>query len=98
MERLIGEYLGVPDRSRKDQSLSHPSIHSFGYCFTNLSDSVTQALTETGEAAKYDPPRRQVKGQTVFVARDQLGSHAVLNVGPSTFLQFIIELQFATPS
>jgi hypothetical protein len=70
--------------------------HSYGleYCYTNLTESVTQALTETGVAAPNDPPRRQVVGQTVFVEQESLGSHAVKNVGSSTFLQFIVEFKY----
>jgi len=67
--------------------------HHLEYCFTNLTQSTTQALNDKGEATE-DEPNLQRVGQTVFVNMDSLGSHAVRNVGPSTFLQFIVEFKY----
>ncbi|KAG7354743.1 hypothetical protein IV203_004099 [Nitzschia inconspicua] len=71
-------------------------MHRLEYCFTNLTESTTQALMETGEDDSMELPRHQVAGQTVFVERNSLGSHGVRNVGASLFLQFIVEFKFAT--
>lgn len=65
--------------------------HTHAYMFTNLATSETIELDEAG--AKVGEARRQVDGQTVFVQRDALGSHGVLNSGETTFLQFIVELK-----
>jgi hypothetical protein len=66
--------------------------HKSHYCFTNLTESTTQALNEKGEFE--GDPSLQVEGQTIYVPKDLLGEHAVLNVGSSTFLQFIVEFKY----
>jgi hypothetical protein len=68
--------------------------HTLEYCFTNLSKSVTQALSESGEPMDGEFPKEQVAGQTIYLDRRSLGSHAVWNVGSTTFLQFIVEFKF----
>jgi hypothetical protein len=67
-------------------------VHKCHYCFTNLTESVTQALDEKGEFV--GDPSLQVEGQTIYVTKDLLGEHAVLNVGSTTFLQFIVEFKY----
>jgi hypothetical protein len=67
----------------------HTHVHP--YLFTNLAASETVELDETG--ATVGEARRQVAGQTIFVQRDSLGSHGVLNSGKTTFLQFIVEFK-----
>jgi hypothetical protein len=74
------------------QEQCHFHVHKLKYCFTNLSESVTQALDEDGK--EVGSPNPQTKGQTVYVDKESLGSHAVLNVGSTTFLQFIAEFKF----
>jgi hypothetical protein len=67
-------------------------VHRLRYFFTNVSrESDTQELSETGQMV--GSPRRQVRGQTIYVGPNFLGSHAVLNVGTTTFLQFIVEFK-----
>jgi hypothetical protein len=70
----------------------HFHAHKLRYCFTNLTESITQALDEAG--TETESPNPQTKSKTVYVDRDSLGAHAVLNVGTTTFLQFIIEFKF----
>lgn len=70
----------------------HFHVHKLRYCFTNLTESITQALDEAG--TETDCPNPQTKSKSVYVDRDALGAHAVLNVGTTAFLQFIIEFKF----
>jgi hypothetical protein len=65
--------------------------HTYPVVFTNLAASEAVELGEAG--ARVSEARRQVEGQTVFVPRDALGSHGVLNAGETPFLQFIVELK-----
>jgi beta-alanine degradation protein BauB len=67
-------------------------VHRLRYFFTNVSwESETQELSEAGQMV--GSPRRQVRGQTIYVGPNSLGSHAVLNVGSTTFLQFVVEFK-----
>lgn len=67
-------------------------VHKFHYCFTNLTESTTQALDEQGKFV--GDPSLQVQGQTSYVTKDLLGEHAVVNVGSTIFLQFIVEFKY----
>jgi hypothetical protein len=71
----------------------HFHTHYFPYLFTNLSESSTQPLDKAGAAD--GEPFHQVKGQTIYIEAENLGSHAVLNVGSTTFLQFIVDFKYA---
>lgn len=64
--------------------------HLRPYVYFNLTESLTQELDKEGKAIP-SPPRRQLEGQSTFVTVDQLGEHAVHNVGDGVFLQFIVE-------
>jgi beta-alanine degradation protein BauB len=67
-------------------------VHHLRYFFTNVSwESETQELSETGQIV--GSPRRQVRGQSIYVGPNSLGSHAVLNLGSTTFMQFIVEFK-----
>lgn len=70
----------------------HHHTHRLEYCFTNLTESLTQALDQQGDPT--EKPNIQTVGQTIYVEQASLGSHAVRNVGDTTFLQFIVEFKF----
>jgi len=63
--------------------------HTHPYVYFNLTESLTQELNQQGD--RVGAPRLQRKGQSTLVRADQLGEHAVVNVGEGTFLQFIVE-------
>lgn len=86
------EFVNIWEFRLEPQEKCHFHVHKLRYCFTNLTESITQAMDENGE--KVESPNPQTKGQTIYVDRNSLGSHAVLNVGATTFLQFIIEFKF----
>lgn len=65
--------------------------HIRPYFFTNIGTSDTIELDHLG--ARVGEASRQVRGQTIFVPKERLGSHGVVNVGQSTFLQFIVEFK-----
>lgn len=86
------EFVNIWEFRLASQERCHFHVHKFHYCFTNLTESTTQALDEKGECV--GDPSLQVEGHTIYLAKDQLGKHAVLNVGSTTFLQFIIEFKY----
>ena len=86
------EFVNIWEFRLTPQERCHFHVHKFHYCFTNLTESTTQALDEKGEFV--GDPSSQVQGQTIYVTKDLLGEHAVLNVGSTTFLQFIVEFKF----
>jgi hypothetical protein len=77
-------YLAPGDRCHYHQ-------HYVPYLYTNLTESLTQELDAQGEIAA--APRRQKINDTTFIKREELGQHAVVNMGESPFLQFIVELK-----
>ena len=70
--------------------------HHLPYFYTNLTESLTQELTQQDEIAAL--PRLQKMNQTSFVRPEELGEHAVVNVGDGPFLQFVVELKVSIPS
>ena len=86
------EFVNIWEFRLTPQERCHFHVHKFHYCFTNLTESTTQALDEKGDFV--GDPSSQVQGQTIYVTKDLLGEHAVLNVGSTTFLQFIVEFKF----
>ena len=70
-------------------------VHKLRYFFTNISSSsVTQELNQQSEPVVGQFPKTQKQGQTFYVDKDNLGSHGVLNVGTTLFLQFIVEFKW----
>ena len=69
----------------------HYHYHMFPYFFLNLTASQTQELDTQGNLLRHKPINHQTPGQCTFVTRDNLSSHAVLNVGSNVFLQFVVE-------
>ena len=69
--------------------------HHLPYFYTNLTEILTQELTQQDEIAA--PSRLKKMNQTTFVHPENLGEHAVVNVGDGPFLQFIVELKFSIP-
>ena len=65
--------------------------HQYAYIFVNLSDSSTLELDLDGKPVVGAEPNHQRRGKTVYVPFSKVGSHAVRNVGNTTFLQFIVE-------
>jgi hypothetical protein len=70
--------------------------HHLPYFYTDLTESLTQELTQQDEIAA--PPRLQKMNQTRFVRPELLGEHAVINVGDGPFLQFVVELKVSIPT
>lgn len=64
--------------------------HVRPYCFVNLTESRTHAWQGPGEAEE-GVLNHQTAGQCTYVSRQDLSAHAVRNVGPGVFLQFIVE-------
>jgi hypothetical protein len=69
----------------------HYHQHHLPYLYTNLTESLTQELDVQGEIAA--APRLQKINDTTFIRREDLGEHAVVNIGEDAFLQFIVELK-----
>lgn len=69
----------------------HYHKHHLPYLYTNLTESLTQELDQDGKVVA--DPRLQKLNQTTFLTKKELGEHAVLNVGNTLLLQFIVELK-----
>lgn len=67
--------------------------HRLPYFYTNLTESLTQDLDKQGNVKNHSPRRLQQLNLTKFLPRKELGEHAVMNVGESDLLQFIVELK-----
>jgi hypothetical protein len=68
--------------------------HKYPYMFYNLTRSETRELDADGNITAKNAVANSIqsKGDTAFITREMgLGSHALRNVGMTTFQQFIVE-------